>query len=63
MYKINLRILLVADYSNLALITFFLERNTLLIILTVVVHALTFIFLGHVHIYYIDIIMNYSYII
>lgn len=63
MYKINLRILLVADYSNLALITFFLERNTLLIILTVVVHALTFIFLVQVHIYYIDIIMNYSYII
>lgn len=60
MYKINLRILLVADYSNLALITFFLERNTLLIILTVVVHSLTFIFLVHVHIYYIDIIMNYS---
>lgn len=60
MYKINLRILLVADYSNLALITFFLERNTLLIILTVVVHALTFIFSVHVHIYYIDIIMNYS---
>lgn len=45
MYKINLRILLVADYSNLALITFFLERNTLLIILTVVVHALTLIYI------------------